>query len=111
MSERSSVRKWPAGSIGLTGDESSDSLVTFTMDGSPEMGNLSVCDITSKSAQWSVSKRIPEIHVYTYKHPIFVFKSHFLLPLSLMLIEEKITPVFLFVSLRLPQTVHDQGDD
>lgn len=92
MSKRCSVSKCLTGSIGLASDESSESWVAFTMNGSLEMGNVYACDATSKS-QCSVSKRTPEIHNYTYTvnyshmntetlthaHLIFIWVSLFLL--------------------------------
>lgn len=80
MSERFAVSRWVAGSIGLASDESSDSWVAFTMNGSLEMGNVCACDATSKS-QCSVSTRTPEIHNYTHK-----FHSR----------EHRNTPIYLF---------------
>ena len=61
MSERFAVSKWLTGSLGLASDESSDSWVTFTMNGSLEMGNVYACDATANS-QCSVSKRT-KLHV------------------------------------------------
>lgn len=83
MGESFAVSRWLAGSIGLPSDESSDSWVAFTMNGSLEMGNVCACDATSNS-QCSVSKRTPETHNYTHK---FLSREH------------RNTPMYLFECL------------
>lgn len=63
MSERFSVRKWLAGSMGLASGESPENRVAFMVIGSLEMGNVCMRDTTTTS-QCTVS-RTPEICNYT----------------------------------------------
>lgn len=48
MSDRIAVSKRLAGSMGA--DESSDTLVTFTMNGSLDMGNVGACTVSRRAA-------------------------------------------------------------
>ena len=59
MTERFAMSKWLASGLGLASDDSSDRWVSFTMNGSQEMGNVCAHHTTS-SSQSSVSKKTPE---------------------------------------------------